>query len=132
VAAELHVATSLEHTDFFARVCDVHPEGRSVNVCDGLLRLRPGSGVAGKEGSRLIQVDLWPTAYRFVRGHRVRLQVSSGAHPRFSRNLGLGEPAATAMAMKASEQSVFHDAGRPSALLLPEATQRSGPVRDPT
>jgi predicted acyl esterase len=36
---------------------------------------------------------MWPTVYRFRRGHRIRVQVSSGAFPRFNRNFGSGEPA---------------------------------------
>lgn len=79
VSAELHVTSSRAHTDFFARLCDVDPRGRSVNVTDGLLRLTAG-------GPRQIRVDLWPTAHLFRPGHRIRLQVSSGAHPRYARN----------------------------------------------
>jgi putative CocE/NonD family hydrolase len=42
--AELCVGSSLDHTDFFVRLCDVHPDGRSVNVCDGLQRFDPTEG----------------------------------------------------------------------------------------
>lgn len=121
VRAELFVASSLAHADFFVRLCDVFPDGRSVNVCDGLLRVAPGVGVARPDGSLAIAVELGPTAYAFARGHRVRLQISSGAHPRWSRNLGAGEPIATATALRAAEQTVFHDSARPSALALPLA-----------
>ena len=73
----------------FARLCDVDPEGRSWNVCDGLTRVSTMD-----DGE--VRVPLWPTAYRFRRGHRIRLQLSGGAHPRFARNpgtgAGLGEP----------------------------------------
>jgi predicted acyl esterase len=37
-----------------------------------------------------VRVELWPTAYRFRTGHRIRVQVSGGAHPRFARNPGTG------------------------------------------
>ena len=50
------------------------------------------------------------TAYRFRPGHRIRLQVSSGAHPLYARNLGTGEPPTTATTMRAADQEVFHDA----------------------
>ena len=43
VSAELHVSSTLDHTDFFVRVCDVHPDGTSLNVCDGLQRYRPST-----------------------------------------------------------------------------------------
>ncbi|MEU9448955.1 hypothetical protein [Streptomyces sp. NPDC048277] len=49
----------------------------------------------------------------------MRVQVSSGAFPRFARNPGTGEPRATATALRAADQQVFHDPGRPSALVLP-------------
>jgi hypothetical protein len=123
VRAELYVTSTLAHTDFFARLCDVDPKGRSVNVTDGLIRLAgsgPGSAPGPAPGPVL--VDLWPTAHRFAAGHRIRLQVSSGAHPRFARNPGTGEPLATATTLQVAEQTVHHDPDRPSAVLLPVVT----------
>jgi uncharacterized protein len=64
-------------------------------------------------------VRLWPTAYRFKRGHRIRVQVSSGAFPRYARNLGIGEPQATATRLRPASQAVYHDPERPSAIILP-------------
>ena len=119
VTADLHVRSSSEHTDFFVRVCDVEPSGRSVNICDGLARLRPGRfGGAGGAPQR-VTVDLWPTAHRFRRGHRLRVQVSSGAHPRFARNLGDGEPLGTGRSWRVAHQEVHHDPDHPSAVVLP-------------
>jgi putative CocE/NonD family hydrolase len=119
VTAELHVTSSTEHTDFFARLCDVEPGGRSVNICDGLVRVRPGRFPRGDDGTTLVRVDLWPTAHCFRAGHRLRLQVSSGAHPRWSRNLGGGDPLGTAATPRISHQQVHHDPRHPSALVLP-------------
>lgn len=119
VRLELYVESSREHTDFFGRLCDVRPGGRSINVCDGILRLDPDTGEQLPDGSRRIVIDMWATAQRFKRGHRIRLQVSSGAHPRYNRNLGTGEPIATGVRMVPAEQVVYHDAGRPAALVLP-------------
>jgi putative CocE/NonD family hydrolase len=116
VAAELFVRSSLEHTDFFARLCDVDSRGRSINVSDGLQRLRPEPG---PNGIRRVRIVMWPAGHRFLPGHRLRLQVSSGAHPRFARNPGTGEPLGTGTILKAAQQEVFHDPEHPSALLLP-------------
>ena len=116
VTADLFVGSSLPSTDFFARLCDVDESGRSSNVSDGLLRLRSDSAGAGV---RHIRVDLWPVGHCFRRGHRLRVQVSSGAHPRFARNLGTGEPLRTATRTKAADQEIFHDPEHPSAVLLP-------------
>ncbi|MCL5998974.1 MAG: CocE/NonD family hydrolase [Chloroflexi bacterium] len=119
VTAELFIKSSLEHTDFFVRLCDVHPDGKSMNVCDGLLRLFPGRPAADPDGCRKVVIDLAPTAYRFKRGHRIRVQVSSGAFPRFARNLGTGEPLATGTTMRVAEQQIYHDPAHPSAIILP-------------
>jgi len=119
VRAELHIRSSLAYTDFFVRLCDVQPGGRSINVCDGATRVSPERHTAGPDGVVALSVDLWPTAYRFGRGHRLRVQVSSGAHPRIARNLGGGEPLATGTALHVADQEVFHDAAHPSAIVLP-------------
>ena len=113
VSANIWFASSLPSADVFVRLCDVDTEGRSWNVCDGLTRL-----VGANEPTRAT-VRLWPTAYRFKRGHRIRIQVSSGAFPRFARNPGTGEPHATATRLIPADQSVYHDPDRPSAITLP-------------
>ncbi len=121
VTADLYVRSNLQHTDFFARLCAVEPSGKSINLCDGIIRLTPDCIVPQADGSLRIQIDLWPTAYRFRRGQRIRLQVSSGAHPRFVRNPGTGEPLATATKLQIAEQSVYHDPEHPSAIAFPVA-----------
>jgi putative CocE/NonD family hydrolase len=99
--------------DVFVRLCDVDEKGRSLNVCDGLVSLTGADEVTGAT------VKLWPTAYRFRRGHRIRVQVSSGAFPRFNRNPGTGHPRGTATTLVAADQTVHHDPAHPSAVVLP-------------
>jgi putative CocE/NonD family hydrolase len=113
VSAEVWFRSSLPYADVFVRLCDVDERGRSANVCDGLTRL------AGADEVRRAEVRLWPTAYRFRRGHHIRVQVSSGAFPRYNRNPGTGEPRATAVTLRAADHQVFHDPERPSAVILP-------------
>ena len=119
LTATLYLRSSLEHTDFFVRLCDVSEKGRSVNVSDGIIRLTPGSVHKEDDGVFKLDISMWPTANTFKAGHRIRLQVSSGAHPLFCRNLGSGEPLATGATMRSADQEVFHDAARPSCLTLP-------------
>ncbi len=119
VSAELYVRSNLGDTDFFVRLCDVYPDGRSVNICDGLTRIRPGDGEAQPDGSLRIVVDMSHTAMRFPAGHSIRVQVTSGAHPRYNRNLGTGEPVAAATRMQQARQAVYHDQAHPSAVMLP-------------
>ncbi len=123
VRLELYVRSSREHTDFHGRLCDVYPDGRSINICDGLFRVEPGSGERQPDGTLRVEVDMWATACRFRQGHRLRLQVSSGAHPRWARNLGMGELLGSGTAMAAAAQQVYHDAAHPSALVLPVIAQ---------
>jgi uncharacterized protein len=66
-----------------------------------------------------VEFDLWPVAPAFQRWHRIRLQVSGGAHPRYGRNHGTAEPFATSTWFQASDRTVFHDAQHPSAVWLP-------------
>jgi putative CocE/NonD family hydrolase len=119
VQAHLYIKSNLEYTDFFCRLCDVYPSGKSMNICDGILRLRPGRPAQQTDGCKEIDIELWPTAYCFRKGHRIRLQIASGAHPRFARNLGTGEPLATATTMHIAEQQIYHDPDHPSAISLP-------------
>jgi uncharacterized protein len=129
VRSVLFVDSDREYTDFYACLCDVLPDGQSINVCDGLFRLEPGKGEKQADGTLKIEVDLWATAYSFKKGHRLRLQVSGGAHPRWNRNLGTGEPLATATKMLTQNQTVYHDSTHPSALILPEVRGQGSEVR---
>jgi putative CocE/NonD family hydrolase len=112
------VRSSLEHTDFFVRLCDVTEKGKSFNLSDGIVRLTPGSVERSEDGVATLDIRLWPTANTFKAGHRIRLQVSSGAHPLFNRNAGTGEPLATGATLRSADQEIFHHAGRPSSVVL--------------
>lgn len=121
VRLELYARSTAPSFDIFARLCAVHPDGRSINLCDGLTRVDSGVGEKQADGSVRLVVDMWATANRFLHGHRIRLMVASGAHPRFARNLGTGEPLATATRMIVAAQTIYHDTAHPSALILPIA-----------
>ncbi|MEV1064889.1 CocE/NonD family hydrolase [Streptomyces sp. NPDC050263] len=116
VAADIWFRSSLPHADVFVRVCDVDPAGRSTNICDGL------TGVDGADELSRVTVTLSPTAYRFRSGHRIRVQLSSGAFPQYNRNLGTGEPRLTATRLEAADQHIFHDLEHPSTVSLPMRT----------
>ncbi|HET9692039.1 MAG TPA: CocE/NonD family hydrolase [Acidimicrobiales bacterium] len=70
------------------RCCDVDRRGRSRHVCDGV--------VVAPAGRAVVEVDLGPIAARWRAGHRVRVQVAGGAHPRFAAHPGTDEPLADA------------------------------------
>jgi putative CocE/NonD family hydrolase len=112
VGAEVWLRSDRPACDLFVRLCDVDRRGRSVNICDDLVKVRP-------DGITKVTVELTPTAHVFKRGHRIRVQVAGGAFPRFARNLGGDEPFATATTPYPTRLEVFHDAAHPSAILLP-------------
>lgn len=118
LSAELHVRSSRPSTDFFVRLCDVRPDGRSTDITDGLLRVRPGKPQSGSNPVLRLEVALAPTACRFRAGHRIRVQISSGAHPRYARNPGGVEPTASALGLYPADQQIFHDRERPSSITL--------------
>ena len=118
IQADLYVKSSLQYTDFFARLCDVNLQGKSINVCDALLRVQPGRPDASPDNTLHITFDLWPTAHRFSAGHCLRLQISSGAHPRYARNTGSGEPLGNATKLFVASQSIYHDPKHPSSIVI--------------
>lgn len=118
----LYVHSSLPHTDFFGRLCVVTPDGISRNICDGLLRISPATHERIEPleaGVKCLTIDCAATAFEFAVGERLRVLVASGAHPRWSRNLGTGEGLGVGKKMATAVQTVFHDAIHPSAIQLP-------------
>ena len=117
--ATIHIRTELGHGDLFVRLCDVDDRGVSRNVCDGMIRLRTGDLEPAADGSMAVRVTMYPTGYRFRRGHRLRVQVAAGAFPRFSRNHGTEERAADAVGTVRNHYEILHDADHPSRIVLP-------------
>lgn len=114
----LHARARLPHVDFFVRLCDVSPKGVSTNITDGLVRVTPDAPRL-PDGSWRLEIALHATAHGFLPGHRLRLQVSSGAHPRYARNPGTNEPVGAATTLRANPVEILLGPDGPSALTLP-------------
>jgi uncharacterized protein len=121
VSVELWLRAGAPWFDVFARVCDVDADGVSRNVCDALTSVAPGRFEQAQDATWHVRFELWPIGHRFAAGHRIRLQVSSGAHPRYARNPGTGEdPArATEGTLRPVDIELLHDAEHRSRLVLP-------------
>lgn len=122
----LYASSSVSDTDFTGKLVDVHPDGRAEILTDGILRARfrdslsePTPLVPGRVYE--LHIDVGATANVFRAGHRIRLDVSSSNFPRFDRNTNTGGTIAIegADALVDAVNCVFHDALRPSHLLLP-------------
>jgi hypothetical protein len=119
VSAEIHLVSNTQYTDLYLCLCDVNPAGISSNVCDGYRRLRPHSPPVLADGrTRNVAIEFWPTAYRFQPGHRIRVIVASGAHPRYVCNPGTGEPLGEGQTMITQHQEVLHGPEHASAVTL--------------
>jgi len=112
VRVVLHAESSAPSTDWVARLCDVHPDGRSFNLCDGIVRLGEGA-----DRLRRIEIDLWSTSNVFLPGHRLRVQVTSSCFPRWDRNLNTGNQGS--VRIEVARQTVYHAGERPSWIELP-------------
>jgi putative CocE/NonD family hydrolase len=126
VSLTLFVTSSVDDTDFTAKLCDVAPDGRSVNLVQGVLRARYRDGYdrpAPLEPFVVyeLHIELGPVAAFFAPGHRIRLQVSSSDFPLWDRNLNVYADIAELGVSDAqtATQSVLHDSEHPSHLRLP-------------
>jgi uncharacterized protein len=100
---ELTIAVDQPHADVFVRLCDVDERGRSRNFSDHLERLDPG--VPAGETQRL-SLTLDPCFHRLRAGHRLRLQISGGAFPRYARNLGTPGTPAHGRTLRSTERTL--------------------------
>jgi hypothetical protein len=124
IAAELYVSSSAVDTDFTAKLVDVWPTGFAQNLTDGILRARYRDSHAHQERMKpgevyKIRIDMWNTSNVFLAGHKLRLEISSSNFPRFDRNLNTGESGGVSSSMVKAENTIYHDAQHPSALILP-------------
>ena len=125
VSAVLHVASTAPDTDFTVKLVDIFPDGRPMSVLDGIVRARFRDGV--DKPPRLMEpgehtrieffVDI--TSYCFLKGHRMRVEVSSSNFPHFTPNPNTGRPVATETEWKIASQTIFHTAEEPSHVILP-------------
>jgi hypothetical protein len=130
VTLDLFAETSAVDTDFTGKLVDVAPDGTAINLTEGILRARYRESTTGapkpiKPGEVYeYKIDLWSTSNVFLKGHRIRLEVSSSNFPRFDRNLNTGKDDATDGEMVKATNTVLHDGAHPSALILPVVSGR--------
>nr|WP_053000354.1 CocE/NonD family hydrolase [Sphingomonas sp. Y57] len=116
----LYASSSAIDTDFTARISDVFPDGRAIQLLSSTLRARyrdPDGQAMLLEPDRVyrFEIDLWATANRFKAGHRLRLDIASADFPKFDRNANLGGGSGEPVP---ATQSVFHDPDHPTHLLV--------------
>jgi len=132
VRAKLWVSSDAPDTDFFVRLCDVYPDGRSFNICEGRLRARFHKSFSVEELLKPgevypLDLDLWSTSIIFNKSHRLRVHVASSSAPGFDPNPNTGEPFRDSPATRVAQNTVYFDASHPSHVLLPLVTMTKTP-----
>ena len=124
VSVVLYASSSAPDTDFTAKLVDVHPGGKSINVAQGIIRARYRNSWEKPElltpgEVYKFTIDLWSTSNCFVAGHRIGVEISSSNFPQFDRNPNTGHPFGKDSETQIATQTIYHDEERPSHVLLP-------------
>jgi putative CocE/NonD family hydrolase len=124
IKVKLFASSSARDTDFMAKLIDVWPDGFAQRLIDGMVRARFRDGM---DKPSLIdpgniygyELDLWNTCQLYKTGHRIRLEISSSAFPKYDRNLNTGASLGETTVMQVAEQKIYHDREHASYVLLP-------------
>jgi hypothetical protein len=130
IAATLFVSATTPDTDITVKLIDVYPtspdwpEGFAMNLSHGILRLRYRDSFTDPRMMKPgvvyeVQIEAFPTANLFVKGHRIRLDISSSNFPHFDVNPNSGEPESKAAAKVTAHIKIHMDRKHPSRLVLP-------------
>jgi putative CocE/NonD family hydrolase len=111
----LYVSTNVANTDFIAKLIDVYPDGSAFNISEGVIR----KSYKGKDQIEMIEIELNPTSNVFMKGHKIRLEISSSNYPRFSLNYNTGGKNYNEKTGVIAEQKVYTGSITPSKLILP-------------
>jgi len=127
ITAEMFVSAEVKDFDLWVRLLDVAPDGTAFNLMSpGLDVLRaswrsetvkpelPEPGRVYK-----MMLDRMLTSNAFLKGHKIRVQISGAFYPHFSRNLQTGESEITSKESRAGRIVLHHDAEHASRIILP-------------
>ena len=131
VRAKLWASSDAPDTDFFVRLCDVYPDGRSFNICEGRIRARFHESFSEEKPLKpgeiySIDIDLWSTSIIFNKGHRLRAHVTSSSAPGFDPNPNTGEPFRHSTTTRPALNTIYCDPAHPSLLALPVVPMTGG------
>ena len=126
IRVHLFAATSALDTDWTIKVCDVHPDGRSINIQESIQRARFASDHSAPSlippgDITEFVFDVGSCCHLFQKGHSVRVDISSSNFPQWDLNLNTGNGVGrdTISDRVVATQFVFHDADHPSRVVLP-------------
>ncbi|MCK4333078.1 MAG: CocE/NonD family hydrolase, partial [Thermoplasmatales archaeon] len=127
IKVRLHVSSDCPDTDFTVKLNDVYPDGRSMLITDGILRMRNRNGTDHWELMEPgeiyeVEIDLWSTSYIWNTGHRIRVAVSSSNYPRFFANPNTADSIYQFYQNPTyitAQNTLYLDSDHPSCIILP-------------
>ena len=122
VKADIWASTDAPDTDFTVTLLNVFPDGRCYNICDGITRARLQHPIPlQKDAVYQFAVDMYATSIVIPRGNRLRVEISSSNYPMYEPNPNSGKQPGTDTYddLRPAKQMIFHDASRPSRVVLP-------------
>ncbi len=129
IKARLYVSSDCPDTDFTVKLTDVYPDGRSMLITDGILRMRNRNGpdhweFMEPEEIYEVEIDLWSTSYIWNTGHKIRVAISSSNYPRFLANPNTADPIAKNSTFNIAQNILYIDSDHPSCIILPKIDQQ--------
>lgn len=120
----LYASSDAPDTDFLARLCDVYPDGRSYNICEGIIRACFREGFTQPKWLQKgkvyrFEIDLWSTSIIFNKGHRIRLHITSSSFPGWEANPNTGKLIYDPKETRIAHNTIYMDAKHSSYVLLP-------------
>lgn len=124
VNMKLFAATNGRDTDWMIKLMDVHPDGTSRPIAEGMLRAKFREGL---DEIHLLtpnqvyefDIEMTGTANVFQSGHRIRVDITSSNFPQFDRNPNTGEALGSSSKTKVALQTIHHGGSRLSHIILP-------------
>jgi hypothetical protein len=141
IKARLYVSSDCPDTDFTVKLTDVYPDGRSMLITEGILKMRFRNGFDHWDFMEPgviyeIEVDVWSTSYIWNTGHQIRIAVSSSNYPRFLNNPNTADPIYQNTDTYIAENTVYLDYMHPSCIILPHVEENYQPgkptIKGPT
>ena len=129
LVAKLYVSTDGLDTDFTVKLLDIYPPGPhypngcALNLTDSIRRLRFRNSFEQEELAEPgqvyeLEIEMYPTGNRFVKGHQIRVDISSSNYPRFEVNPNTGGVLGVDRRKRVAQNTLYHDKSRPSHLTM--------------
>ncbi len=127
IVAELFVSSSAKDTDFSFTLCDVYPDGRTINLHGldaGYIRMRYRNGYEKQElitpgNIYKIRIGNVYTSNLFRKGHRIQVYITSSKAPHYDPNPNTGTEIATEKNLLPATNTVYHSDVEKSRIILP-------------